>query len=147
MNMRKKIQKKELINILTQFIKFGIVGAINTILSYLITNINYYVLNLHAQLANIIAFIITVFISFILNSKYVFKPEKQNFWKSLLKVYASYSITGLFITAILIYIEEEIFGIPHYIATFMNLVITIPINFLLNKFWAYKDKKTKKDVR
>ena len=30
----------------------------------------------------------------------------------------------------------------------MNLVITIPINFLLNKFWAYKNKsnlETKKE--
>ena len=83
-----------------------------------------------------------MFISFILNSKFVFKQDaKRNFWKSLFKVYASYSITGLFLTAILIHIEEEIFGIPHYIATLMNLVITIPINFILNKFWAYKDNK------
>ncbi len=145
--MLKKLPKKELINILIQFLKFGIVGAINTILSYLITNINYYVFDLHAQLSNMIAFIITVFISFILNSKYVFKTEKQNFWKSLIKVYASYSITGLFLTAILIYIEEDLFGIPHYVATFMNLVITIPVNFILNKYWAYKDNKKKKDVK
>ena len=145
--MLKKIEKKDLINLIIQFIKFGIVGAINTILSYLITNINYYIFNLHAQLSNIIAFIITVFISYMLNSKYVFKFQNQNFWKSLIKVYTSYSITGLFLTALLIYIEEEFFGIPHYIATFMNLIITIPINFILNKFWAYKDNKTKKEIR
>lgn len=145
--MLKKIEKKNLINLIIQFIKFGIVGAINTILSYLITNINYYIFNLHAQLSNIIAFIITVFISYMLNSKYVFKASNQSFWKSLIKVYTSYSITGLFLTALLIYIEEEFFGIPHYIATFMNLIITIPINFILNKFWAYKDNKTKKEIR
>ena len=88
-------------------------------------------------------------LSFILNSKFVFNEngEKPNFWKALIKVYASYSITGLFLTAILLYLEEQILGIPHYIATLMNLVVTIPINFLLNKFWAYKDKgKNKKDI-
>ena len=82
-----------------------------------------------------------------LNGRFVFteNKEERNFWKSLLKVYASYSITGVFLTAILLYIEEELLGIPHYIATLMNLVVTIPINFLLNKFWAYKDKgKNKK---
>ena len=136
-------KKKELQGLFKQFIKFGIVGAINTVLSYAITNLCFYILDLHAQLSNIIAFIITVFISFLLNGKYVFKAEKQNFWKSLIKVYASYSITGLFLTAILIHIEEEIFGIPHYIATLMNLVITIPLNFILNKYWAYKDNKRK----
>lgn len=133
---------KKLKDLVIQFVKFGMVGAINTVLSYGITNIGYYVLNLHEQICNIVAFMITVFISFLLNSKFVFNKgnEKINFWKSLLKVYASYSITGLFLTAILLYVEENIFGIPHYIATLMNLVVTIPINFILNKFWAYKDK-------
>lgn len=138
------MEKKEKIkNIVIQFIKFGIVGAINTVLSYIITNTCYYVLHLHAQISNIIAFIITVYISFMLNGKFVFNKdsEKRSFWRSLAKVYASYSITGLFLTAILLYVEEQLIGIPHYIATLMNLIVTIPINFILNKFWAYKEKK------
>ena len=132
---------------LIQFIKFGMVGALNTVLSYVITNGCYYILHWHEQVSNIIAFMITVFISFLLNGKFVFNKneEKRSFWKSLLKVYASYSITGLFLTAGLLYIEEQVFGIPHYIATFMNLVVTIPINFLLNKFWAYNDKSSNKE--
>ena len=126
-----------------QFIKFGMVGAVNTVLSYTITNAGYYLLHMHEQVCNIIAFIITVFISFLLNGKFVFNEieEKPNFWKSLVKVYASYSITGLFLTALLLFVEEQTLGIPHYIATLMNLVITIPLNFVLNKFWAYKDNK------
>ena len=139
--------KEQIKNLIIQFIKFGTVGAINTVLSYAITNGAYYLLHLHEQISNIIAFVSTVFISFMLNGRFVFteNKEERNFWKSLLKVYASYSITGVFLTAILLYIEEELLGIPHYIATLMNLVVTIPINFLLNKFWAYKDKgKNKK---
>ena len=127
---------------IVQFIKFGIVGGINTVLSYGITNGCYYLLHLNEQICNAIAFVTTTFISFMLNSNFVFKEdkEKRSFWKSLLKVYASYSITGLFLTAILLYVEEQLIGIPHYIATLMNLVITIPLNFILNKFWAYKRK-------
>lgn len=134
--------KENLKKAIIQFIKFGTVGAINTVLSYAITNGAYYLLHLHEQISNIIAFVITVFISFMLNGRLVFteNKEERNFWKSLLKVYASYSITGVFLTAILLYIEEELLGIPHYIATLMNLVVTIPLNFILNKFWAYKEK-------
>lgn len=134
--------KKEIKKTCIQFIKFGLVGAINTILSYFITNLCYYGFNLHEQICNIIAFILTVFISFILNSRFVFNENtnQRNFFKALTKVYVSYSITGLFLTAILLYVEEEILKIPHYIATLMNLVITIPLNFILNKFWAYKEK-------
>lgn len=135
--------KENLKKAIIQFIKFGTVGAINTVLSYAITNGAYYLLHLHEQISNIIAFVITVFISFMLNGRFVFteNKEERSFWKSLLKVYASYSITGVFLTAILLYIEEELLGIPHYIATLMNLVVTIPLNFILNKFWAYKEKK------
>lgn len=130
-------------NILIQFIKFGIVGVINTILSYVITNGCYYAIGLHEQISNIIAFIITVPISFILNGKFTFekKQNKKELTKSLVKVYASYSITGLFLSAILLYIQEEIIGIPHYVATLVNLIVTVPCNFVLNKFWVYKNKE------
>lgn len=125
-----------------QFMKFGMVGAINTILSYGITNGMYYLLHLNEQISNLVAFIITVFISFVLNGKFVFNENKEKDKKkwiiSLLKVYASYSITGLFLTGILLYFEETMLGIPHYIATLINLIVTIPLNFILNKFWTYK---------
>lgn len=135
--------KEEIKESILQFMKFGTVGAINTVLSYVITNTSYYLLHLHEQISNIIAFVITVFISFMLNGKFVFTEEKENrnFWKTLLKVYVSYSVTGVFLTAILLYLEEQLLGIPHYIATLMNLVVTIPVNFILNKFWAYREKK------
>lgn len=138
--MKNTLKLKETI---TQFIKFGIVGAINTVLSYIITNLGFYMLKLHAQVANLVAFVITVFISFILNGKFVFNEgkEKQIIWKSLPKVYASYSVTGLFLTGLLLHIEEQMLGIPHYIATLINLLFTIPINFILNKFWAFREKK------
>lgn len=125
-----------------QFIKFGMVGALNTVLSYAISNGSYYVMHIGAQVSNMIAFVITVFISYMLNGKYVFKEgnEKQTFLQGLVKVYISYSVTGLFLASLLIYIEETKLGIPHYIATLMNMVVTIPINFILNKFWAYGDK-------
>ena len=125
-----------------QFLKFGVIGAMNTVLSYAITNTGYYVFHLNEQICNIIAFTITVFISFLLNRKFVFnKGEKErNFWKELLKVYTSYSITGLFLTAVLLYVEEQLLGIPHYIATLLNLVVTVPANFILNKLWAFKTK-------
>lgn len=137
--------KENLKKAIIQFIKFGTVGAINTILSYVITNMSYYLLHLHEQISNIIAFIITVFISFMLNGKFVFteNKEKRNFWKSLFKVYASYSVTGIFLTAIFLHIEERKLGIPHYIATLMNMVVTIPINFILNKYWAYRERREK----
>lgn len=130
--------KKEFI----QFFKFGIVGFINTMFHYAIMNIGYYTLNWHEQLCNFIAFVITIFSSYMLNGKFVFNKEKEkrNFWKSLARCYMAYSLTTLGLNALLLFIEEQKLGIPHYIATFMNLAVTVPINYLLNKFWIYKTK-------
>jgi len=135
--------KKNLWETLVQFIKFGIVGGINTILTYAIVNGLYYFGHLHYGIGTMIAFIITVFISYVLNSKFAFKQEegeKHSFWKALLKVYISYSATALFLTWLLLYLEVTIIGIPLYIATIMNYAITIPTNFLMNKYWAYRKK-------
>ena len=136
--------KKNWKDLFKQFIKFGIVGVINTFTSYIIVNSCYYLLHLHLQLSNVIAFIISVLVSFTLNSKFVFKKKPKTtkeLLTTLLKTYLSYASTGLILTAILIEIECNQIGIPLYIASFMNLVITVPINFLLNKFWAFNKKK------
>ena len=61
---------------LIQFVKFGMVGAANTLLSYLIINASYYVFHLHEQLCNLINFLITVLVSYLLNSRFVFKPQE-----------------------------------------------------------------------
>ena len=135
-------------NLLTQFIKFGIVGVINTVLSYLITNGSYYILHLHEQISNLISFLITVLISYLLNSRFVFRQEegaRQPWYRALAKVYASYALTELVLMGILLFIQERLFGIPHYIATFVNLCVTVPLNFLLNKFWAYRKQEKREE--
>ena len=128
---------------LRQFLKFGMVGAVNTVLSYLITNACYYGFHLHEQICNLISFVITVLISYLLNSRFVFRQQdgnQQPWYRALAKVYASYALTELVLMGILLFIQERLLGIPHFIATFLNLCITVPLNFVLNKFWAYRKK-------
>jgi putative flippase GtrA len=86
--------------------------------------------------------VVTVFISYLLNSRFVFSQagkEKPNFWKSLFKVYLSYIVTGLIIIPLLTFLQEDVLGFPHYLATIINIPISVPINFLLNKYFAYRN--------
>ena len=135
-------EKRKKVEALVQFVKFGMVGGFNTIFSYVIVNVMFYVWGIHEQIGNITAFIITVFISYMANSRFVFREsaKEQSFLAGLVKVYISYSITGIFLTAVLLYVETNILNIPLYIGTFDNIFITVPINFILNKFWAYRKK-------
>ncbi len=145
-----KENKEKTIVTLTQFIKFGLVGVTNTALSY---GINVFVLKIlqpyHLEwdyvAGNVTAFILSVLWSFFWNNKYVFveeKGQKRNKLTALIKTYISYGLTGIVLTNILSYVWIEILGISKYIAPLINLIISIPLNFLINKLWAFKTKET-----
>lgn len=128
--------KEDFYKVVKQFIKFGIVGVSNTLLSLAI----YYILifiNVNYLIANIIAFIISVLNAYYWNNKYVFKNNDNSTFKKLIKVYLSYGITFV-LSTVLLYVMVDLMNISKYIAPIINLLITIPLNFLLNKLWAFK---------
>ena len=126
-----------------QFIKFGIVGVSNTIISYLV----YYLfvrMGFHYIIASIFGFIIGVLNAFFWNNKYVFKSEtgkERNIVFSLLKMYISYGFSGLFLQNLLLFILIELLFVSKYIAPLFCLFITVPLNFLLNRHWTFKEKQ------
>ena len=95
-------------------------------------------------IAQIIAFILSVLWSFFWNNKIVFTLEtgaRRNLWKTLAKTYVSYSFTGLFLNSILIVLWVEKLHISEFVAPIINLIVSVPLNFLINKFWAFKSEK------
>lgn len=128
--------KKETI---IQFIKFGFVGGINTVLSYAIYYVLCIILGFNYLLSQGIAWFFTVFISYILNNIMTFSDGGSTNWsiKNLVKVYISYSVTGLFLATFLSWIWVDVLSIEKAFAPIINLFFTIPLNFLLNKYWAY----------
>ena len=150
-----KILRKELtdetVAAFMQFVKFGLVGVSNTVISYLLyacsliffqkmeilPSVDYLV-------AQVIAFILSVAWSFYWNNKLVFvvkEGQQRSIWRALLKTYVSYSFTGLFLNSILLVLWVKIFHMSEFLAPILNLVISVPINFLINKFWAFKTKE------
>ncbi len=47
-----------------QFIKFGLVGAFNTVVSYTVYSVCYYILHTNVHIGNIADFVISVFSAF-----------------------------------------------------------------------------------
>lgn len=122
----------------TQFVKFGLVGVLNNAISYVV----YVVLvklGMHYTPANIIGFSISVFNSYYWNNKYVFASEsKRVWWKTLAKTYISYASTGIVLSNILLAVWIDVIHINEYVAPLITLIIIIPLNYIVNKFWAYK---------
>ena len=121
---------------LLQFVKFGIVGVSNTLIALMV----YYALLLvgvHYLIANVISFVVSVLNAFYWNRKYVFKSGERRKYVQLTKVYVSYGVTFITSTSLMFAIVD-IVGISEFIAPIVSLCITLPFNFLLNKFWAFR---------
>jgi putative flippase GtrA len=122
--------------LLKQFVKFGLVGVSNTLLSLAI----YYLLvmlGVNFILANGIAFVLSVLNSYYWNNRFVFSKSTKGHLKPLIRTYLCYGSTFLLSTGLL-YLMVAQLGISKLIAPLLNLIITIPLNFLINKYWAFK---------
>ena len=131
-----------------QFIKFCLVGLSNTLLSYIIYLLVLWILSPYNlswdyYAANVMSFLLSVLWSFALNNKLVFHgpKEKKAVLKSLLKTYLTYVFTGVILSNLLLYIWVSRLGINKIIAPLINLVINVPLNFILSKYWAFRKPK------
>lgn len=137
----------EKMDVILQFFKFGVVGLSNTVISYVIYVIALLIFqameiseNTDYLIAQVIAFILSVLWSFYWNNKYVFEDSvrNRNIVQALLKTYVSYAFTGLFLNSILAILWVQVLEINKMFAPIINLLISVPINFIMNKFWAFK---------
>lgn len=125
---------------LQQFVKFGIVGLSNTLISYVVYVVLVF-MGVYYLAASLIGFVVSVLNAYYWNNKYVFQTdagESRVWWKTLIKTFASYAGTGLVLSNILLILWVEILHWPEIIGPLINLIVTIPLNFVLNKYWAFK---------
>lgn len=128
-----------------QFLKFGLVGLSNTILSYVVFSI-LVLLGLHYLIANVISFFVGVSNAFYWSNKYVFKKgkgENRGILPSLIKTFFAYGFSGLLLNSFLLWVLIERYDIYSLIAQALSLIITVPLNFILNKYWSFKTETIK----
>ena len=120
-----------------KFLRFLIVGVSNLLVFFIF----YYILEFvwdNYQLSNIVAFIISSLNGYFWNKNWVFNNKKGSTFV-IIKFYIVYMITWL-LSALLLYFWIEILKISKNIAPIINLFITTPINYLLNKLWVFKNR-------
>ena len=134
--MKKIIKHRNWRFLTLQFIKFGLVGISNAVVLLVVYYILLYV-NIHYIVAYVIGFILSVLNAYFWNNQYVFKQARSTFWYKLLKCYISY-ITTFVISTLLLYLWVDVLSVSDKVAPIINICITTPINFIMNKLWAFK---------
>ena len=132
-----------------QFFKFGLVGVSNTAISYGTEMLCYYVLfknvswgeNAKILVTNVIAFVISVTNSYYWNNRFVFQSEERRGFRkhasAYLRTVLCYGVTGLALApALKMWLSGM--GVQYWLASLATLIVTIPLNFVLNKLWAFK---------
>lgn len=144
MSIKNMIIKNEKINkLIKQFTKFAIVGLLNTILNLILTYLLIFCLkNLMKNqtmltfIANSVGFLLTTLNSYYLNNKFVFKKSRKgNLWP-LTKTFICYGSTFL-LGFIITKIFTKLVGLSVFLVPIISLVLTVPLNFLINKFWSF----------
>lgn len=138
-----------------QFVKFTMVGFSNVIVSYGIYLVFFLLFqeagilpNFDYLIAQWIGYVLSIFWSFYWNRLYVFAAGqgKVPWYSALLKSFIAYSFTGIFLNGILSVFWVRAVCMPKIIVPVINLIINVPINFILNKFWAFRERQSNENI-
>lgn len=125
-----------------QFFKFCLVGLSNTAVSLAVYYLFIWISPGLYMWGNCVGFVLSVLNAFYWSNRFVFKSENNDV-KSLLrrlgKSYLAYGSTFLLSTGLL-FLQVELWDVAQWLAPLINLVVTIPLNFVINKLWTFGEK-------
>ena len=113
-----------------KFLTFGIIGGFNTVVSLLL-NHGFIALGTEVGLASILADVLSMIPSYILNMRYTYHQKMS--WKSFVTFPFSY-VPGWIISFLIVEILHRGFGVPEQWAKLVSVPIYIPVNFLCMSF-------------
>lgn len=123
---------------LRQFIKFAVVGTINTVLDFGVYLGLTRWLHLHYLVANLLAFILAASSSFILNKYWTFRDNRLDGLTYQYIKFLTVSLVGAALT------ELTLFTLVHFLKThdLLGKVMAIAVvtfwNFFANKHWTFR---------
>ena len=132
--------KEDLRQLIVQFIKFGLVGVSNTVVSMAVYYLFLWIDEDLYMVGSVLGTVLSILNAFIWNDLFVFTGNSRDF-KSIMyrlgKTYVSYGGTSL-LSNVLLWLEVTLLNVSKVYAPIVNLLITIPLNYLINKFWTFK---------
>lgn len=130
----------DLRQLIIQFIKFGLVGVSNTVVSMVIYYLFLWIDEDLYMIGSVVGTVLSILNAFIWNDLFVFTGNPKDLKSVMIrlgKTYVSYGGTSL-LSNVLLWLEVTLFAVSKVWAPVVNLLVTIPLNYLINKFWTFK---------
>jgi len=124
-----------------QFFKYGIVGGINFVFSMIVFLVLLKVLILEYKIAFTITWLFGIFLTYIINFLWVFKPEDKLEFKSRFPKYFSVYLLSYLINLVLLDVIVKSFHYDPFYTQFFILPLVVFINFFGFKYWGLKRYK------
>jgi len=122
------------------FLKYGIVGAIGTLINLLILFSLTELVGLYYIISEILAYTIVLVNNFIMNKMFTFQEEfRENFLKKFSQ-YSVISIAALILNLIILFWLVEYLFIWYIFAEIIAMICSFLLNFIGNRFWTFKEK-------
>ena len=132
---------------MVQVLLFGLVGFSSSLVNLGVYNLVLWALQtlrwvpgFDFLVAQFFGFVVSVAWAFWFNRRYVFRVPGAPWKESLIKVYITYSLTGIGLSSLLSLLWVHVLGIPKEVVTILNDALCFPVNFLLNKYWSFRKK-------
>ena len=116
-----------------KIVKFSIVGGIATLIDFIFLYIFKEFLNMDVIIANTLSFIISVTYNYIASIVWVFDINKEKNKKIQFILFILFSIFGLVLNNIILYILTDIFNMYYLISKVVATFIVMIFNFITRK--------------
>lgn len=120
---------------LIRFIKFGMVGVLNTLVNWVI----FFILNafgMYYILANIIAYALGTIHSYLWNTLWVFKYKEKASTDTTIK-FVILNVVGLGLNTGILYVLVDLCNLNKFIGLVITTGIVMIINYVVNKLWVF----------
>lgn len=121
-------------NLINQVIKFGVVGAVAFIIDYGVMVLCKEILHMSILLSAGFGFTISVIFNYVASVKWVFNTKNDNKTKQFI-TFIIFSIIGLILTEIIMYIGTDIINISYLIVKVGATLIVMVFNFITRKLF------------
>jgi putative flippase GtrA len=124
-----------------EFIKFAMVGVVNTLVHLIVLFILVEYFSVYYILASVVAFLLAVTNSFFLNTRWTFR-KKYGFMSKL--SWGKFTLIGIIaisINTILLYVFTDFFSLWYMYSQVIATLASFSVNFFGNKFWTYRNDK------